>query len=371
MPPLYVGIMSGTSLDGIDIALTSIEAPRNIRLLGARCAPLPPALRQSLLDLCQPGPDEVRRAALAGQAWARVAAEGVSEVLNSAGVSADQVKAIGSHGQTIRHHPELGFSVQIGAPALLAELTCIDVVTDFRSADVAAGGEGAPLVPAFHHWLLAEPALKRVLVNIGGFANLTLLRPQLPVTGFDSGPGNVLLDEWISVHLRQAYDAGGQWASQGKVSDSLLSEMLADPYFARPAPKSTGREYFNAAWLAAHLERLAEPLSPVDVQATLLELTAISVAEAVKDAAHGCEELYVCGGGSRNTRLMNRLQQLLAPLPVGSTELLGVDPDWMEAMAFAWLAWCRITKQAGNLPAVTGARGGRVLGALYCAPGSD
>lgn len=371
MPHLYVGIMSGTSLDGIDIALTSIEAPRNIRLLGARCAPLPPALRQSLLDLCQPGYDEVRRAALAGQAWARVAAEGVSAVLDFAGVRADQVMAIGSHGQTIRHHPELGFSVQIGAPTLLAELTGIDVVTDFRSADVSAEGEGAPLVPAFHHWLLAEPSLQRALVNIGGFTNLTLLRPQRPVTGFDSGPGNVLLDEWTSIHLRQAYDAEGRWASQGKVIGALLSEMLADPYFARPAPKSTGREYFNGAWLAAHLERLSEPPSPVDVQATLLDLTAISVADAVKEAACGCQELYVCGGGARNTRLMARLQELLAPLPVGTTELLGVDPDWMEAMAFAWLAWRRLTKQAGNLPAVTGAKGARVLGALYCAPVSD
>lgn len=371
MPPLYVGIMSGTSLDGIDIALTSIEAPCDIRLLGARCLPLPSDLRRSLLDLCQPGPDEIRRSAVAGQAWARLAAEGVREVLDSAGVLANQIQAIGSHGQTIRHHPEQGFSVQIGAPALLAELTGIDVITDFRSTDVAAGGEGAPLVPAFHHWLLADPVLQRALVNIGGFANLTLLHPGKPVTGFDSGPGNVLLDEWVQTHLDQPYDAGGEWAHQGKVIDNLLSAMLADPYFSRTAPKSTGREYFNGEWLGKQLSQLPEHPLPADVQATLLELTAISIANAVKATAQGCDDLYICGGGTRNTHLMNRIQALLSPLPVCSTERIGVDPDWMEAMAFAWLAWRRLTRQQGNLPAVTGAGGERVLGALYCGPRSD
>jgi anhydro-N-acetylmuramic acid kinase len=367
MPALFVGIMSGTSLDGIDIALTSIEAPRNIRLLGARCVPFPLELRNALLNLCQPGHDEVRRSALAGQDWARLAADGVNALLEELGVTAGQITAIGSHGQTIRHHPEQGFSVQIGAPSLLAEMTGVTVVADFRSRDLAAGGEGAPLVPAFHHWLLSHPDVHRVLVNIGGFANLTLLRPNEPVTGFDSGPGNVLMDEWITRHLGLPYDQEGRWAGEGKVDDALLSAMLADPYFRRGAPKSTGREYFNATWLGQQLESQPRPPAPVDVQATLLELTARSIAEAARATAHGCDELYICGGGAHNRVLMSRLQSLLEPLPVSSTQALGVDPDWMEAMAFAWLAWRRLTDQPGNLPAVTGARGERVLGAVYSA----
>ncbi|WP_285261247.1 anhydro-N-acetylmuramic acid kinase [Halopseudomonas bauzanensis] len=362
MAHLYVGIMSGTSLDGIDIALVSFSpsAPR-ATLLGARCMPFPPALRNDLLALCQPGADEIRRAGIAGQQWAELAARGVNELLQQQKIRSDQVSAIGSHGQTIRHHPESGFSVQIGAPALLAELSGIDVICDFRNRDLAAGGEGAPLVPAFHAWLLAAQQI-RAVVNIGGFANLTLL-DGARISGFDSGPGNVLLDHWIHQHTGQLFDADGAWARRGKVIPELLTAMLTDPYFSRSAPKSTGREYFHPGWLAQQLRDRHD--APVDIQATLLELTARTIVDALDSCQPPAQEIYICGGGVRNGALMERLQQLLAPRPVHSTATLGVDPDWMEAIAFAWLAWRCQTRQSGNLPAVTGACGERILGAIY------
>lgn len=362
MEHLYVGIMSGTSLDGIDIALTSFSssAPR-AALLGAQCMPFPPDLRNDLLALCQPGADEIRRAGVAGQQWAQLAAQGVNELLRQLNIRPAQVSAIGSHGQTIRHHPESGFSVQIGAPALLAERSGIDVICDFRNRDLAAGGEGAPLVPAFHAWLLAAQQI-RAVVNIGGFANLTLL-DGARINGFDSGPGNVLLDHWIHQHTGNLFDANGAWARSGKVIPELLATMLTDPYFARSAPKSTGREYFHPAWLKHHLRDRQD--APVDVQATLLELTVRTIVDALDSGQPQAQEIYICGGGVRNGALMERLQQLLAPRPVHSTATLGVDPDWMEAIAFAWLAWRCQTRQSGNLPAVTGARGERILGAIY------
>jgi len=360
----HVGIMSGTSLDGVDIALTSFPpASPRATLIGALCLPLPPDLRSDLLALCQPGADEVRRAGVAGQQWARLAAQGVNQLLQQHGISASQVAAIGSHGQTIRHHPESGFSVQIGAPALLAELCGIDVISDFRSRDLAAGGEGAPLVPAFHAWLLSDPEQSRVLINIGGFANLTLLSGDEQVCGFDSGPGNVLLDYWTQQHTGQLFDADGTWARSGQVIPGLLDRLLQDPYFSRTAPKSTGREYFHPAWLQQHLDGRHD--RPADVQATLLELTARTIAEALAGCQSQPEAVYICGGGARNGFLMERLQQLLVPRPVQSTAALGVDPDWMEAMAFAWLAWRCQLRQSGNLPAVTGAKGKRILGAIY------
>lgn len=363
MEQLYVGIMSGTSLDGIDIALTSFcPSAQRATLLGALCEPFPSALRDDLLSLCQPGADEIRRAGVAGQRWAALAAQGVSRLLQKQGVAEHQVTAIGSHGQTIRHHPESGFSVQIGAPALLAELCGIDVICDFRNRDLAAGGEGAPLVPAFHAWLLTSPLHSRALVNIGGFANLTLLSDQ-HVTGFDSGPGNVLLDYWSQQHTGQLFDANGAWARSGQVLPSLLEKMLQDPYFSRTAPKSTGREYFHPAWLEQQLN--GQEHTPVHVQATLLELTARTIVDALESCQSPSEEIYICGGGVRNGYLMERLQQLLAPRLVLSTAALDVDPDWMEAMAFAWLAWRCHSRQSGNLPAVTGARGRRILGAVY------
>lgn len=364
MGNLYVGIMSGTSLDGIDIALSAFcPSTQRAELLGALCVTFPTALRNQLLLLCQPGDNELHRAGIAGQQWARLAAQGVHQLLRQHQVLPAQVSAIGSHGQTIRHHPAEGFSVQIGAPALLAELCSIEVICDFRSRDLAAGGEGAPLVPAFHHWLLGNTQQPKVLINIGGFANLTLLGTDGSVTGFDSGPGNVLLDYWVQQHSEQLFDNNGAWAASGKVVEPLLSNMLQDPYFSRAAPKSTGREYFNPDWLTRQLT--GYNCRPVDIQATLVELTARSIADALAQCALQPTEAYICGGGARNSWLMSRLQQLLSPSPVQSTTVLGVDPDWMEAIAFAWLAWRCKMRLSSNLPAVTGARGERILGAIY------
>lgn len=364
MPHVHVGIMSGTSLDGIDIAVTEILPPRQVRLLGACCIPFPPSLRDDLLSLCSPGANEIYRCGIAGQAWARLAATGVTSLLEQLQLHPRAITTIGSHGQTVRHHPQQGFSLQIGAPALLAELTGISVITDFRSRDIAAGGEGAPLVPAFHDWLLRDPNATRTLVNVGGFANLTIMRPGQLATGFDSGPGNVLLDYWIGLHQGKAYDDAGSWARSGRILPELLNSMLRDQYFHRSGPKSTGREYFNAQWLHQQLVDYPDA-APEDVQATLVELSAYSISQAACQHAADSQALYLCGGGARNTLLLERLSQHLPNTQVMTTSELGVDPDWMEAMAFAWLAWRCSEREPGNLPAVTGAAGERVLGAVY------
>ncbi len=366
MCALYVGIMSGTSLDGIDIALSRFNPDQQqAECLDALCLEIPSELKQQLLSLCSSADDELVRAGQAGICWAKLAAAGVNQLLQRNQMSAADISAIGSHGQTIRHHPELGFSLQIGAPALLAELTNINVISDFRSRDLAAGGEGAPLVPAFHAWLLSDPQQTRTLINIGGFANLTIMRPDQLPAGFDSGPGNALMDAWIQQHKGLAYDDAGNWARQGCVIPQLLQQLLDDPYFARSGPKSTGREYFNTRWLDQHLSRYGAQVAATDLQATLLALTAHSIADSVKRAASDSAAIYLCGGGARNTLLLEQLQQLLPDQQVATTQALGVDPDWMEAMAFAWLAWCFGERLAGNLPSVTGARGERLLGALY------
>ncbi|MEH6565741.1 MAG: anhydro-N-acetylmuramic acid kinase [Halopseudomonas sp.] len=366
MPALYVGIMSGTSLDGIDIALTRFHPERQqAQCLDALCLNIPDDLKQQLLDLCTPGPEELVRAGQAGNRWAMLAAEGVQQLLQRNRLAASDVRAIGSHGQTIRHHPELGFSLQIGAPALLAERTGVSVISDFRSRDLAAGGEGAPLVPAFHHWLLSDPIRTRTLINIGGFANLTIMRPSQAPEGFDSGPGNALMDSWIQQHRGLPFDASGNWARQGRVIDPLLQAMLNDAYFCRTGPKSTGREYFHLRWVNQLLSALTSAPAAEDVQATLLALSAHSIARSVVRVASDSSAIYVCGGGARNQLLMEQLQHLLPQQQVTTTQTLGVDPDWMEAMAFAWLAWRFEQRQPGNLPSVTGARGTRVLGALY------
>lgn len=360
--PLYLGVMSGTSLDGLDIAL--IEQADNTRLLATRYLPMPQALHDALLALCASGPDELARAAIAEQQWVQLAAQGVNELLAEHGIAANQVRAIGSHGQTVRHEPARGFSIQIGNPALLAELTGISVVSDFRRRDVAAGGQGAPLVPAFHEALFASPTNTCAVLNIGGFSNLSLLEPEQPVHGFDCGPGNVLLDAWIQRHQGLSYDQEGEWAASGHVQTGLLQALLGDAYFQSQGPKSTGRELFNLAWLDQHLQSLA-PLAEADVQATLLELTAVSITDALKAAQQTTDTLLVCGGGARNQTLMRRLAQLLPNSHVTSTDEQGVPADWVEAMAFAWLAHCCLEGLPANRPTVTGARGLRVLGAIY------
>ncbi|NIE76728.1 anhydro-N-acetylmuramic acid kinase [Pantoea sp. Ap-967] len=358
----YLGVMSGTSLDGLDIAL--IAQGEQLELLATHYLPMPADLRQQLLGLCSSGPDEIARAALAENRWASLAAEGIQQLLARQGLKPGAIRAIGSHGQTIRHEPARGFTVQIGNPALLAELTGISVVADFRRRDVAAGGQGAPLVPAFHESLFGHLGQRLAILNVGGFSNLSLIERDTPVHGFDCGPGNVLLDAWIDRKQGKAFDADGAWAASGTVQPGLLGSLLSDPFFAGSGPKSTGREVFNLPWLDGHLAGLPA-YRDEDVQATLLELSARSISESLLAAQQGTEAVLVCGGGARNGALMARLAQLLPTAEVASTGAHGVDPDWVEAMAFAWLAHCCLEGIAANRPSVTAARGLRVLGAVY------
>jgi anhydro-N-acetylmuramic acid kinase len=360
--PLYLGVMSGTSLDGLDIAL--IEQEQHTRLLATLYRPMPDRLRSELLALCASGADELARAAMAEQQWVELAATAINELLQQQNLTPQQIRAIGSHGQTVRHEPARGFTIQIGNPALLAELTAIGVVADFRRRDVAAGGQGAPLVPAFHQALFGDSARHIAVLNVGGFSNLSLLSPGQDVLGFDSGPGNVLLDAWIQHCQGLTYDRDGAWAASGRAHPELLNRLLSDPYFATQGPKSTGRELFNLAWLLGHLQALP-PLAAEDVQATLVELTARSIVGALRSAQGRTDALLVCGGGAHNAYLMQRLSELLADTEVSSTAAQGVDPDWVEAMAFAWLAHCALEGIPGNRPSVTGAKGLRILGAIY------
>ncbi len=359
---LYIGVMSGTSLDGLDIAL--IEQSPALRLVATRYIPMPDTLRAELLSLCASGPDEIARSAIAQQHWVELAAQGINQLLQQQQLHPQDIRAIGSHGQTVRHEPSRGFTVQIGNPALLTELTGITVVSDFRSRDVAAGGQGAPLVPAFHEALFAQRPGNRAVLNVGGFSNLSLIETSKPVAGFDCGPGNFLLDAWIQAQRAENFDRNGQWAASGQVDPPLLQALLSDPFFATQGPKSTGREVFNLDWLQRHL-RARGAIAAENVQATLLELTALTIVESLQSAQSDTQELLVCGGGAHNAALMGRLAALLPQTRVSSTAAYGVDPDWVEAMAFAWLAHCCLEGIAANRPSVTGARGLRVLGAIY------
>jgi anhydro-N-acetylmuramic acid kinase len=353
--------MSGTSLDGVDAVL--VEFSENLpRTLATFWLPYPADIRRQALQLQAAGPDEIHRAAQLANALARCYAGAVREVLSSAGVDAAQVSAIGCHGQTIRHQPGTGYTVQLNNPALLAELTGIAVVADFRSRDIAAGGQGAPLVPAFHAAAFGDPGRHRVILNIGGIANLTDLAPGRPVRGFDCGPGNLLMDAWIERHQGRHYDDGGQWAGRGRVLPDLLQCLLDDPFFASTPPKSCGRDEFNSAWLD---RRLSGGEQAEDVQTTLLELTAVSASAAIERWCGKPQEVFVCGGGARNAVLMSRLQAILTDCRIAGTDSLGQPADWVEAVAFAWLAWRTLRGEAGNLAEVTGARGPRVLGAIY------
>lgn len=359
---LYIGVMSGTSLDGLDIAL--VELTPAIKLIATHYTPMPDALRSELLGLCTSGPDEIARSAIVQQNWVQLAALGINALLERQNVKPEDVRAIGSHGQTIRHEPARGFTVQIGNPALLSELTGITVVSDFRSRDVAAGGQGAPLVPAFHEALFEKRDGNRAVLNIGGFSNLSLMEPGKPVAGFDCGPGNVLLDAWIYQQRNEHFDRDGQWAASGTVEPALLKAMLSDPFFVTKGPKSTGREVFNLPWLTRHLSCLP-PFAAENVQATLLELTALTIVESLQNAQADTQELLVCGGGAHNLALMKRLAELMPSTKVSNTAAYDVDPDWVEAMAFAWLAHCCLENIPANRPSVTGARGLRILGAIY------
>jgi len=359
---MYIGLMSGTSLDGVDAALVDLRGQPF--LLGAGFVPYPKNLKAILLALHEASGDELHRAALAGIELSRLYAQAVRRLLEKHGVPAQTVSAIGCHGQTVRHRPRSGYSLQLGNPARLAERTGITVVADFRSRDIAAGGQGAPLVPAFHAAVFRASRRHRVIANLGGIANLTDLPRKGPVTGFDTGPGNVLLDAWTRERFGRDLDRGGALAARGRPVASLLKALLADPYFRRSPPKSTGRDHFSFDWLRRFR---AGKHKVEDVQATLAELTARSVAKAIARFCPGAEEVYLCGGGVRNRDLVMRITRELAGVKIASTERLGIHPDWVEAIAFAWLAQRALKRETGNLPEVTGAKGPRVLGAIYAA----
>ncbi|WP_409523733.1 anhydro-N-acetylmuramic acid kinase [Nitrincola sp. MINF-07-Sa-05] len=363
----FIGLMSGTSLDSVDAVL--VDLSQGFQLVECHSSPITDSLRNRILTLTQPGDNEIELMGRLDVELANTFAASASALLQKCDLNPDQVIAIGSHGQTLRHRPEAGFTLQVGDPSLIAELTGITTVADFRRRDIAAGGQGAPLVPAFHHALFSEPGTDRIIINVGGMANLTLLPGSTGanVTGFDTGPGNVLMDSWIMQHLELPYDADGNWARQGTVVPDLLKQLLCEPFFHQPAPKSTGRELFNNDWLARHLDTYPTTTEPCDVQATLTELTAVTIADAITDQPLSRPDLYLCGGGSHNALLKERLQALLPAHNIATTEVLGIDPDWVESAAFAWLASRAMEKKSGNLPAVTGARGERILGGIYTA----
>jgi len=361
MPDYYIGLMSGTSLDGVDAVLASAGRGR-VRLVKNHHLAYAPALRARLLALHEPGPDELHRSAVLANELSALYAAAVRRLLARAGVPARAVAAIGCHGQTVRHRPLAGYTLQLVNGARLAERTGITAVCDFRSRDIAAGGEGAPLVPAFHRALFADPRRSRVIVNVGGIANITCLPARGAVTGFDCGPGNCLLDAWIRLKRHKSYDAGGTWAASGHVIPSLLKKLLAHAFIRRRPPKSTGRDDFNLRWVK---RVLSGDEQAADVQATLLEFTATGIARAVRSHCTGTREIYVCGGGARNRALLARLTTLLPGTRIATTAALGVEPEHVEALAFAWLARQTLKREPGNLPAVTGARGPRVLGAIY------
>ncbi len=364
--------MSGTSLDGVDAVLAEFDAADSnpsLRVLAHASLVFDAPLRDELLALNRTGADELHRAALAGNALARCYAEAVGDALAQAGIAASSVRAIGAHGQTVRHRPREfdgnGYTLQLLNAALLAEASGIDVVADLRSRDVAAGGQGAPLVPAFHRALFARDDATVCVANLGGIANLTVLRSDGSTLGFDCGTANVLMDLWCERHRGDRFDAGGAWAAGGRVVAPLLARMLADPYFVLPPPKSTGRDLFNAEWLATRLAEHGASEAPRDVQATLAELSARGIADAVRRHAPDASTLLACGGGAYNAELMRRIAAALPGLRVEPTDDRGLPATQVEAAAFAWLAKAFVERRPGNLPSVTGAAGQRLLGALY------
>jgi anhydro-N-acetylmuramic acid kinase len=367
MPEFYIGLMSGTSLDGVDGVLVDFS-PNAPLVIEHACAPFPPALKAELLALNRSGPDELHRAALAGNELMRQYAAIVHALLRSARVDAKDVQAIGAHGQTVRHRPQefdgTGYTLQLCEPALLAELTGIAVAADFRSRDVAAGGQGAPLAPLFHQALYGHGEATVGVLNIGGISNVTLLRPDGSIVGFDCGPGNALMDTWCARHTGRDYDAEGAWAAGGKVLPKLLDAMLAEPYFRKPPPKSTGRDLFNQEWLEAHLRAFSDA-APQDIQATLTELTAVACAADALRHEPGLRRLIVCGGGALNAHLLGRLKALLPQAQVASSAEFGLPPLQVEATAFAWLARKTLRREPLELQSITGARGARVLGCVY------
>ncbi len=352
--------MSGTSLDGVDAVLVDFGAEP--AMLGHAYKEYPEALRSALLDLHSPSNDEIEKTQRIAITLSRLYAQCVHELLEKTNSPKDKIAAVGCHGQTIRHRPESGYSVQLVNSPLLAELTGITVVSDFRNRDIAAGGQGAPLVPAFHADVFGSSTIHRAILNIGGIANLTDLPKEGPVKGFDCGPGNMLMDAWIMLNHGQPFDANGNWASTGKIIPSLFASLLDDDFFGKSPPKSTGRDKFNLGWLKSHLKGKEDP---ADVQATLLALTAQSIADSIVRYCQGASEIYLCGGGARNGALIDALKSLLPGRRFALTDELGIASNLVEAAAFSWLARQAIMGLPGNLPEVTGAAGKRILGAIH------
>ena len=362
-PTYYIGIMSGTSLDGIDAVLADFNS-QPPSLLNTFYQPYDKDLRRQILDLHQSGNNELHLAAMLSNKLAHCYAKAVISLLNKHKIESQSVTAIGCHGQTVRHCPQsdTGYSIQLGNASLLAELTGITVVADFRSRDIAAGGQGAPLVPAFHQLLFQEPETNRVIVNIGGISNITSLASNTKVIGFDCGPGNLLMDSWCQRHLGTTYDESGKWAESGKTIPALLEKLMSLKFFSAPPPKSTGREMFNLSWLENYLSGNEKP---EDVQATLLQLTSTAITDAILIWFPDTTEIYLCGGGARNIALTSKIQISLPGKNVAPTDALGINADWLEAFAFAWLAKQTIHGVPSSLPSVTSAKGKRILGAIY------
>lgn len=363
----YIGLISGTSVDGIDAVLTEFIGDK-ISVLDGLTFPIPTSITQQIKQLMLPGENEIDRMGIVDQSLGELFAESALTVLEKNNIRKEDISAIGSHGQTIRHRPsgslEKAFTLQIGDPNMIAHLTGITTVADFRRRDMAAGGEAAPLVPAFHAATFSCHNSTRIILNIGGISNITVISPNKETFGFDTGPGNALMDDWIFEQRKLPYDKNGEWAKTGTVNETLLNSLLADEYFQKPHPKSTGREFFSLPWLKRILEKYPA-LLPSDIQRTLLEFTAASVANDIKKLTKNGDEVYVCGGGAFNTQLMLRLSELMPDHKVDTTARLDVDPNWVEGAAFAWLARQTMNKKPGNLPAVTGAERAVILGGIY------
>ena len=363
-PELYIGAMTGTSMDGLDLALVEF-LDNSHKTIAAKTFPLPAELIQICQQLCSPKTDCLDNYGIAHRWLGECTAQAILQLLAEVKVSPNQITAIGSHGQTVRHRPDFchPFTLQLGDGATIAEQTGIDTITDFRSADIAAGGQGAPLVPAFHAYLLGKQTEPTVIVNIGGISNITYLATNGEVLGYDTGPGNTLLDLWCQQHTGKKYDKNGEWGASGKASDYLLKNLLQDEYFKRPYPKSTGREYFNLNWLNTYLSANAN-IPTQDIQNTLHILTAQTISAEILTLAQTCN-VYICGGGTHNNLLMKMLKKAMPQNKVSSLAAIGIEPDQVESTCFAWLAKCYINRIAANIPQTTGANKSKILGALH------
>lgn len=366
---IYIGLMSGTSVDALDAALVDFSADSPF-ILGTHLHKIPPVVKEHILSLSLPGQNEIFRLAELDKIIAEISCQAIKELCEKSDYKPSQIRAIGSHGQTIRHYPKStdkdGYSLQIGDPNIIAEHTGITTVADFRRRDIAAGGQGAPLAPAFHRAAFYSEANSRIILNTGGIANITYLHTTEDTIGYDTGPANGLMDSWCQRHTGKAYDNNGLWACNGSVDQQLLNQLLSHPYFTQQPPKSTGKETFNLGWLEEQLEKISHPITPEDVQATLLVLTVESISQSIEitDKKAACE-IYICGGGAHNSALCSALETRLSPRKFNTTEALGIHPDWVEAVAFAWLAKQTLENRPGNLPSVTGAHKAVVLGAIY------